>query len=291
MSGSLDHPYQDLQDGAWLRGNLHAHPRPRKNPASMPARYAEFGYGFVGLTEHDQFYSLDEIASWEDHWVVLVPGNEVSKGGPHILHVGADRRVEPHQDRQTVVDQINTTSGFAIVNHPNLGAEVEHCSLELMQQWTGYLGLEIFNASGLRSGDRVRATATDKWDALLSQGRRLWGFASDDYHQPEHAAMGWNVAYVKDRSLEGVMEALQRGRFYASNGVAIERIEVNGLQVRIVSSDALRVVAQCDHGRELAAAAGPVFEVEVPEEATYVRFECWAADGNCAWTQPFWVVL
>ena len=54
MSNQIDHPYRDLVDGTWLRGNLHNHPRPRDRPDSLARRYAGLGYGFLALTEHDQ---------------------------------------------------------------------------------------------------------------------------------------------------------------------------------------------------------------------------------------------
>ena len=288
MPKSLDHPYHDLSDGSWLRGNLHAHALPADRPYDLIRHYAQLGYGFVGVTEHDQFYSLDDISDWNQQGIVLIPGNEVSKGGPHILHVGADYQIEPYEDRQKVIDEINAGTGFAIVNHPNTGADFDKCPLELMQAWKGYAGLEIFNANGLRSAGS--AYATNKWDILLSQGRRLWGIASDDYHRPQDAGQGWLMAYVKTRSRDGVLGALRQGRFYASTGVTINRITVEGLHVRIETHDAYRIVALCDGTRGFALVDDHVLEAYVPDDATYIRFECWGIGERFAWTQPFWVI-
>ncbi len=288
MPKFLDHPYHDLTDGLWLRGNLHAHPLPADRPFDLISHYARLGYGFLGLTEHDKFYSFNDISDWNHHGIILIPGNEVSKGGPHILHVGANHRIEPYEDRQKVIDEINAGAGFAIVNHPNTGREFDNCSLELMQRWRGYLGLEIFNANGLRAAGS--AYATDKWDILLSQARRLWGFASDDYHRPVDAGHGWVMAYVKARTREGILEALRQGRFYASTGVMIDHIKVDGLHVRIETYNAHRIAVLCDNGRGFAMVDAHVLEVHVPDDATYVRFECWGVGDRRAWTQPFWVV-
>lgn len=288
MSRFLNCPYQDLTGGFWLRGNLHAHPLPADRPFDLVGRYAQFGYGFLGLTAHDKFHGFDDISDWDRHGLILLPGNEVSKGGPHILHIGADRRIEPSEDRQQVIDEINATAGFAIVNHPNTGAKFDNCSLELMQQWTGYLGLEIFNANGLRSAGSPYAT--NKWDILLSQGRRLWGFASDDYHRPVDAGQGWIMAWVQERSVDGILDAIRAGSFYASTGVTIERIDVDDLHVRISTRDAHRIVARCDNGRGFAIADTHTLEVHVPDNVTYVRFECWGVGDRRAWTQPFWVI-
>lgn len=292
MSIHVDHPYEDVMDGVlggmWLRGNLHLHPRPKDRPDDVAQWYAAAGYGFLGLTEHDKFYSLEDIAEWNHCGMVLIPGNEVTKNGPHILHLDADRQVEPDPDRQKVIDQINGSSGFAIVNHPNLGSDFDGCPLATLQQLTGYVGIEIFNASGF--GGMGSAYATDKWDMLLSQGRRLWGFASDDYHHRTDAQRGWIMAFVKQRTREAVLDALRQGRFYASTGVTIDRIAVDGRHIRVEASDADRIVAISDYGRRVATSNSHALEVYAGADRTYVRFECWGGGERQAWTQPFWMV-
>ncbi len=80
MPTNLHHPYHDLDGGNWIRGNLHLHPRPRSKPDDAAKWYAaSSGYGFLGLTEHDMFYGLDAIADWNNHGLILIPGNEITK--------------------------------------------------------------------------------------------------------------------------------------------------------------------------------------------------------------------
>ena len=288
MSNLIDHPYQALADGTWLRGNLHNHPRPKDQPDQLAQRYAQFGYGFLALTEHDHTYLPDDIRDWNHSGLVLIPGDEVSANGQHILHVGARRHIEPYADRQRVLDQIAEDGGFAIVNHPNQGRDFGADKLALMRELQGYLGLEIYNASGMHSAGN--ALATDKWDLLLSEGRRLWGFASDDYHKPSDAGRGWIMAYVKERSVEGVLAALRAGRFYASTGVEIASIAVAGRHVRGEARNAQHMVAIGDYGRVVALSDGSVLEAYLAPELSYLRFECWGAGGRQAWTQPFFAV-
>lgn len=285
MTTTISNPYTELSGGTWLRGNLHTHPRPQDQPDHTCQRFAEFGYGFLALTEHDHTFTRTEISNWNNCGLILLPGNEVSKNGQHILHVGANHHINPHEDRQKVIDEINADGGFAIINHPNGGKNFGYDTLETMRQLQNYIGLEIFNAGVVRSAGNPYAT--DKWDILLSAGRKLWGFASDDFHQPSDAARGWLMAYVKDRSEEGVMDALRSGRFYASTGVEIEDIAVGERHIRVQTANAQRLLAICDYGRALAQIDGRTLEVHVPEDASYVRFECWGAGGRQAWTQPF----
>src|SRR5688500_15355041 len=101
------------------------------------------------LSDHDICTSPEECGVWDARGMIFLRGNEVSANGPHLLHVGAEQRVEPVAGRQAVLDRINADGkadgGFAIMNHPNWHADFNHCSIERLREWTGYAGIEVFN--------------------------------------------------------------------------------------------------------------------------------------------------
>jgi hypothetical protein len=293
---TLIHPYHDLTGGEWLRGNLHAHTTQSdgaRAPQAVIDAYARRGYGFLMLSDHDVLTSESTIAQWDSRGMVLIPGYEVSQGGPHLLHVDADRLIAPSSCRQEVLNRIlaadvESGHGFAVVNHPNWESRFDHCTIEQLREWTGYLGMEIFN--GVISRLDGSPYALDKWDLLLSAGRRVWGFADDDAHCDEsEEGLGWNMAYVKERARAAVVEALRQGRFYCSTGVVIRSIRVTGMTVRVETENAARIAAIQNVGKRLAVVDGPVMEVRVPDGVTYVRFQCWGTGERMAWTQPFFV--
>jgi hypothetical protein len=118
----------------------------------------------------------------------------------------------------------------------------------------------------------------------------MWGFANDDSHAATgDVGLGWNMVYVKDETPQGVVDALAQGRFYASTGVEISFIGVEGRTISIQTENASRIVALRDAGRRFATVDAPAIEVDVPEGARYVRFECWGAGEAFAWTQPFFI--
>ena len=282
-------PYADLAGGEWIRGNLHTHTT--ASDGSRPIQdvvsdYEARGYGFLMVSDHDIYTGPNEHAGVTTGSLTLIPGNEITANGPHLLHVNGSRQIPPDPVRQNVFDAISADSGFAIVNHPNWLANFDHCPIDRMREWTGYTGLEIYNGTiGRLDGSPY---ATNKWDMLLSSGRRVWGFANDDSHLPERdVELGWNTVYVQDRSVEAIVDAMARGRFYASTGVTIDSIQVDGDTIRIVAPNAARIVALMQVGRRIAEVDGPSIEVRVPEDALYVRFECWGTGEAFAWTQPF----
>jgi hypothetical protein len=195
--------------------------------------------------------------------------------------------VAPSEDRQAVIDEVNAGVGFVIVNHPDWQRGFDHCPLERLRAWSDYQGIEIYNGViGRLDGSPY---ALQKWETLLSEGRRVWGYANDDSHSAQDVGMGWNVVSVKERSPEVILEALRAGRFYATTGVEITGITVEDRRIRVETSNAERIVGHSLWGHRFAVADDTCIEVEVPENTPYVRFTCWGQGEKFAWTQPFFV--
>lgn len=288
----IDHPYKHLQGGQWLKGNLHTHSTRSDGIHPLQEvihRYAKAGYGFLMMSDHDVFTSAKDYRTIDAHGLVLLPGNEITAHGVHMLHVYAEGQVQPHEDRQQVIDEVARGRGFTIVNHPNWFKEFDHCTFDKLERWQGYAGLEIYN--GVIGRLHGSPYALDYWDRLLWRDRRVWGYANDDFHAAPKGdfALGWNVVYAKP-TVRSVAEALRGGRFYASTGVEITSIAVKGTRIAIKTRNAARIVALRDVAQRIAIADKKEIVVDVPADAKYVRFECWGRGETFAWTQPFWVV-
>lgn len=284
----LEHPYTDLTGGAWLRGNLHAHTTRSDGARDIQTvidDYAARGYDFLCISDHDIYTGPEDHAAWQSRGMVLLPGNEVTANGPHLLHIDADRYVAPDPDRQTVIASVTASRGFVVVNHPDWQPGYDHCPLDRLRAWTGYTGIEIFN--GLIGRLDGSPYAERKWETLLTEGRRVWAFASDDSHDVQDVARGWNVAYARVRTPSAIAEALRAGRFYASTGVEITAIACEDRRVRIETANAARIVAHTTWGHRLAVVDAPAIDLTVPDGVPYTRFTCWGSGEQFAWTQPF----
>lgn len=290
----ITHPYENLMGGIWLRGNLHTHTTNSDGNRDMQEvinTYADLGYQFLSISDHDIFTDRTIYDNIDNKGLVLLPGNEISRSGQHLLHVNGDRLIEPHADRQRVIDDVKSTQGFIVVAHPNFTLNFNHCPIELLQQLTGFVGMEIFNATvGRCEGSPY---ATNKWDMLLSEGRRPWGFAHDDAHfmpGDVDVGVGWNVVHCDSSSADNIVNSLRNGRFYCSSGVVINVIQVEGLEITIECENASKIVAITQNGRRVAKSDSGSIKVDVSELSGYVRFECWGEGESNAWTQPFFLV-
>jgi hypothetical protein len=297
----IEHPYGDLTGGRWLRGNLHTHTVHSDGARSRQAvidDYADRGYDFLMLSDHDVHTSLGDYEKVNNRGMVLIPGNEVTDKGEHLLHVNSASRVAPAADRQVVLDAIATDNAgraFAIVNHPNWNwrygqaeGQWSHAEQAKLMEWRGYTGIEIFN--GVIGRLEGSSYALDRWDQLLSKGRRVWGFANDDSHAAAgDVALGWNMVYARERSVEAIVSSMAAGRFYASTGVVISKFAVVGDRIAVETENADRIVATGVGQQRFAVADAKRIEVKVPEGDAYVRFECWGRGEQFAWTQPFFI--
>lgn len=274
----------------WLRGNLHCHSTNSdglRPPQEVIDAYAKLGYDFLMVSDHDY---ITQPGHFEHQGMVLIPGYEVTSDGPHILHVNAGAQIEPYRDRQHVLNEIDTQGGgIAVFCHPNRDRLFCHCAQELLERMTGYTGIEIYNGVTRRS--EGVPLATERWDRLLGQGRHVWGFANDDSHMPVDDGVAWNVVQSPTRAPADIVHALRTGRFYASTGVAIESIRVEGNRISVVTRDAERIVAVCDYGRRVSTIDGTIMHLTVPDNApiTYIRFECYGVGDDMAWTQPIFL--
>ncbi|MBP8130151.1 MAG: CehA/McbA family metallohydrolase [Candidatus Hydrogenedentes bacterium] len=288
MPVHISHPYM-TGPFSWLKGNLHTHTTNSDgdlSPQESVATYAALGYDFLMVSDHDCFTKTKGL---DPHGMVLIPGNEITAYGPHLLHVNAHRYIDPDEDRQAMIDAINVDGGFCVVCHPNWLENYNHCDHSLLTEWRDYLGIEIYNGVCRRAeGSPI---ATDRWDRLLSTGRRVWGFANDDSHKPVERGVAWNVAQVESRIPAAIVRALRDGRFYASTGVAITAIRVENATITVETANAQRCRVFADLSRLQATQEGPAISYTVPDDFphTYVRVECYGVGDDTAWTQPFFV--
>ena len=282
------------ESGEWLRGNLHSHTtvsdgtRPAEE---VIADYEQRGYDYLAISDHDQFVDPADYRDSTD--LILLPAVEVTARGPHILHVGATEPVTPDENRQNVLNSIAEQGAFSVLNHPNWQSHYNHCPQDLMESLDGYAGIEIYN--GVIERLEGIPLATDRWDRLLSQGRKIWGFGTDDAHAPQDVALAWSVVQVDSREVGAIIESLRAGRFYASTGVTISEITSTDTEISIATENAQRIRLVSDLGVIQKTEDTPSATFRLPDDlvnrakATYARIECYGPGGRMAWTQPFFL--
>ena len=299
----------------WFKGNTHTHTLNSdgdSTPDDVVRWYREHGYHFLVLSDHNFLTSVDALNALHaaDRQFLVIKGEEVTdRFGEKPLHVnGLDlsRTVQPQGGVAVVdvlqrnVDAIRKENGVPHVNHPNFRWAITPAELaqvrntRLFEIYNGHPQTNNAGGGGVPGLEEV-------WDAILSSGVLLYGIAVDDAHvfkdpgNPDVAGpgRGWVMVRAAQLDARSLLEALERGDFYASTGVVLEevRAERRGITVQ-VKADAwakYRIQFLGKGGRVLREVLEPSATYAIAGDEGYVRARVLESNGRMAWTQPVFV--
>ena len=289
MSSHLVNPYEGCR-GEWYRGNLHGHSREWSSCASIPLlkgveKYRALGARFLAITDHDHVTDLSAVrARWPD--MVFLEGFEWSRS-ENLLFIGAKA---PPLYQLPLSDALRETDGLlTIICHPKPSRSAEYWTVPMILALSpAPIGIEVYNAH-YSHGHKIFRDAnplySDIWDALLSQGRRMWGFTNDDSHDPLDYGRTRTMVCVEELTEKALLAAFAAGRFYGSTGLLLEEVGVEGhtISVRLSTPAHGRFVGP--GGKVLCGAEGTEHTCRV-SDVSYVRFEAEGKDGRI-FLQPF----
>ncbi len=296
----------------WYKGNTHTHTLNSdgdSTPDDVVRWYREHGYQFLVLTDHNFLTSTDALNALHgaDEQFLIIKGEEVTdRLGDKELHVNGldvDRRVAPQGGTSVLdvlqrdVDAIRQAHGIPHINHPNFRWSIT--ADELRQVRHNRL-FEIFNghhqANNLGGGGVPGLE--DAWDAILSRDTLLYGIAVDDAHvfkQPGNPDVagpgrGWVVVRAPRLDARAIVDALDRGDFYASTGVELTDYQVSARQMIVTvkpeASSKYRIQFLGKGGHVLREFTEPTATYDIRGDEGYVRARILDSNGHLAWCQP-----
>lgn len=247
----------------FLKGQLHLHTTysdGEGSPQEVLDKYKSCGYDFIVWTDHR--INIDVNSNFTDKkGIICIGGIELDCGlrtnqqtnnedpfnefgHEASLHCNAlgvydtnmsFNMVEDNVSKtcENIIDEILANGGIPMVNHPNWIVGISY--RELLNVNRDYL-MEIGNCWDCNIGGNFAKEGMEVvWDILLSNGRKIYGTATDDCHQISDKyidtyASSYNRGYVgvwAEKNEQSILQALKRGDFYASNGVDLEEYTVN----------------------------------------------------------------
>jgi hypothetical protein len=232
------------------------------------AKYVDtYGEEWVEMHEHPdeegvhrvRLKTLEEFRSnyEEAGKFLLIMGNEISN--PHAVHLLAFHQdkvipaIQGNRDerermiRETVenVKAYREETGrnvHPVLAHPNFTWAI---TAEMMLNVPDLRFFEVYNGHPQvhNEGNEYRAGTERIWDIVLShrlakgEGEILYGLATDDAHTYHGGTVGPGKGWVMVRSgelaPEAILDAIDKGDFYASTGVNLKNIRFNGKKLNI----------------------------------------------------------
>lgn len=205
-----------------------------------------------------------------------------------VVHTKPDwERVYSHEGISAIIEEA-TKCGFLVsYNHPRW-------SLEDARDYLGYRGLwamEIYNHTA--SLDGYPDYNLHAYEEFLREGHRIGCVMGDDNHRLEHTLGCATYFNAPSLTYENIIDAMDRHRFYASQGPLIHSLVVEGLTATIEFSGADTVLLSprgrgvqkrtyTDEGRHCVT-------FEFREDDGYIRFDLIARDGKRANTCAYFL--
>ena len=303
---------QPTASARWYKGNTHTHTLNSdgdSTPDAVVQRYREHGYQFLVLTDHNFLTAVDALNGIHgaDEQFLVVKGEEVTDSSAgkslHINGLDVRTRVAPQGGTSVVdvlqrnVDAIRQAQGVPHINHPNFRWSIT--TDELRQVKNNKL-FEIYNGHPQVNnvGGGEVPGLEEVWDAILSSGTLVYGIAVDDAHvfkQPGNPNVsgpgrGWVVVRAPRLEARALLEALERGDFYASTGVELTDYQVTATSMVVT----VKKTAFSKYRIQFIGKNGKVVKELTDSPATYafqgdegyVRAKVLESNGQIAWCQP-----
>lgn len=256
------------EGGKYYKVNMHSHTTlsdGQTTPEQVKESYKAAGYAAVAYTEHN---TLCDLTHLNDEDFIAITSYELDlydrENLPFTLYEGKPRSFrhmetvhlnlysrDPHRTEtinvsdlkdhysvETVNEAIRRAkeAGFLVCyNHP-------HWSLNTFNLYTNLKGvdaLEIVNGASQRSSDMDYAPHV--YDEMARYGVRACAVSGDDNHGPWAYFKAWTMVNAEELSHTAILDAIERGDCYSSQGPEIHELYVEGGRVHVRCSDAVGI--------------------------------------------------
>ena len=279
--------------GKWYKGNTHAHSTRsdgRLAPEAVARLYRDAGYDFLAITDH---WCVGP--AWDFEGMCVLSGAEYDFSFPNqVLHVvgvfpdaAAAQGIRRGMTHSEVIDAINRSGGAAIAAHPCWSLNTPDFLLNL----PGICAAEVYNSLSGEPWNAARADSSAVLDLTATAGRCLPQIAADDSHYYDgEQCRAFTMLQADALTPEGIIAALRRGSFYASQGPRFLDVELTDRELIVRTTPVCRcsfpsnqpwVRDRCRSGADMTENVYPIQRAD-----TFIRCEIVDAEGRRAWLSP-----
>ena len=275
-----------LPESGYFKANLHCHTTLSDGaftPEEIKAAYKAQGYSIVAFTDHRKYVHHTELN--DESFLALAalevdltqeptPGRDWPVRKCYHLNLfdkdpgvrGEEKRSNPlptcsYDDLEGInnyIAQMNDLGFLVCYNHP-------YWSLQDWRDYSGLQGLfamEIYNHGCEHDG--LYGFNPQVYDEMLRSGQRLFVLATDDNHDrmplgdPLNDSFGGFVQIAAESLTYGaVIEALEAGRFYWSQGPELRGLTLEGGVLRVKTSPVEKIFVTVEGRDSYKAVVSP----------------------------------
>ena len=277
----------------YYKGNTHAHTTRSdgvKSPGEVMRMFRDAGYEFLVLTDH---WTPGPTQDFDG--MLVLSGAEYDFSFPEqVLHIvgvfpdeTAAKGFSHEMDYPEVIGRINAQGGAAILCHPAWSLNTP----EMIRSVQGVCAAEIYNSISGSPWNALRADSSVLLDIVAAGGRCIPQIAADDCHfYTGEQLMSYIMLQADELTSEGVIAALKRGSFYATQGPQFIDAELTDTELIVRTSPVNRcsfisnlvyVAGRCRMGEGMVE---NVYRLQPGER--FIRCEIEDSEGRRAWLSP-----
>ncbi len=300
----LESPYLNPQIRSF-KGSIHCHSNISDaenniDPTHVFQFYKNLNYDFISLTDHLNYPSNNssKIKSLQENNntgvdILTLPGmerfiDEDYDNTGHINTISNKVLVNELNSESTGISidelKIDDSNKIKIINHPD--RQSDYWTDDKLNRISNYNGIEVWN-----NGDHEYY-----WDKILSSGKKIWGFASDDCHNygnDSNCGSSFIRVFAQSLNRDDIFNNIKKGNFYSLHipkdqpeisldiTTSIDSITVNtniGTTILFISDS--KVVKQSNNDTTLSYSPSG--------EEKYVRVKVLKSD-SIAWSNPIFI--
>ncbi len=267
----------------WYRGNIHTHTSNSDGEEIMQGVVNTYKRTchFLFITDHNK---VTDAENFPTTLIKLFNGEEVTTPKAHFNALGIDRVILPDGlTYQQIIDHIHAQNGLAVLNHPRWKETWFSGDDVMAMQRLDFI--EMFNGMTDSLYEKSRPNLS-LWDYVLSRGNKVLAVVADDMHKKEKANRAWIMVISRSLQRSDILDAMQLGRFYCTNGVEINECKYENGRITVKQRNGMAVLFVGKNGKILKRVENEIAEYDVVGDEQYVRVEIYNLKRGFAFTQP-----
>ncbi|WP_248516591.1 PHP domain-containing protein [Salinarchaeum laminariae] len=177
-----------------------------RDPVDLLVEQADaVGLDALAVTDHDEIEASVEAAELAtERGMIGIPGLEVTSRAGHILGLGVDRRIEPGLPYENTLNRIRDAGGIAVIPHPFQESRHGVMANITRDQLAMADAIEVYNS-------RLFTGRANRQARHFAQENGLPMTAGSDAHISEMVGQARTLIDAKERTLQGVLDAIRAG--------------------------------------------------------------------------------
>ena len=225
-------------EAGWYRGDLHMHSGnsdgkcPSQSGKEVPCPVyrimetaANKGLDFIALTDHNTTSQADALRELQQAFdkILLVPGREITTFYGHanifgLTHFIDFRMTDPsYAAAKNWMSAVNNSGGIISINHPGIpsGENCMGCGWQIQDIPDKVItAVEVLNGSSMKYSTEGPIDGWDLWHKMLNSGQHITAIGGSDDHHAETIGTPATVIYMKELSVQGLIDGIRSGRVF-----------------------------------------------------------------------------